>query len=124
MKLEKIISIVKPNFFMDKNPVKPYQTVEDMEGNKSSAIYFIVGLSSLYNIPRKEVMEELDIDYDEYRKKLSVFNIKCEECNKVEDKTELTGELKRFYLKFRLISNAIKLYNNNQAISIKDILSV
>lgn len=124
MTLERLISVIRPQFFIERNSVKPYQTNEIMEGSKSAAIVMIVGISNVYNIDKKEVMKELGIDYDEYRHKLSVFQLQCEEVNKVDDPSNLTGALRRFYWKLRLVQNALTLMKNNQVININEILSI
>lgn len=121
MTLEQVIKVVRPNFFIDRNASKPYQTDDILEDSKSAAVIMIVGISNIYNIPKKEVMEELMIDYDEYRHKLNTFQIQCSEVNRVGS-DKVTGRLKRFYWKLKLIENALFIQFNNQAITMKEAL--
>jgi len=123
MTLEQVIQIVKPNYFMDKQSAKPYQTDAIMESSKSEAIIMIVGIANIYNIDRKQVMDELMIDYDEWRHKLNMFQVQCQEINKCNNpKAELTGKLRRFWNKLRLIQNALFLRFNNQVITLNEAL--
>ncbi len=114
---------ISPNFILDKHSDKPFQTNDVWEGNKSAAIIMLIGISDIYNINKKEIMAELGIDYKEYRHKLSVYKICCEEARKkINERTLNSGapleydRVDRFYNKLLLVQNAIRFLFSSQYI--------
>lgn len=114
-----LLSCIRPNFCIDKSTDKPYQTNEILEGSKSSAIVMMIGISSIYNIDKKEMMADLCITYDEYRHKLNMFHELCEAAReKIKTKTlnvnKNYDKVDRFYNKLVMVQNAIRLLFRNQ----------
>jgi hypothetical protein len=114
---------ISPNFVLDRNSDKPFQTIDTWEGNKSAAVIMFIGISDIYNIPKKDTMSELGIDYKEYRHKLSVYKISCEEARKKLNDRSLNSQapleydrVDRFYNKLLLVQNAIRFLFSSQYI--------
>lgn len=128
--IKNLKSYISPNFIIDRNAEKPFQTNEVFEGNKSAAIVMFIGISDIYNINKKEIMSELGIDYSEYRHKLGVYRILCEEVTKkLKDHTLNNNapldydRVDRFYNKLLLVQNAIQLLFRSQYIDNSVLLS-
>lgn len=118
---ETVIKLIRPNFVFEKGD-KPMQTNEVFEGSKSAAIVILVGISNLFNINKKDTMLELGISYDEYRHKLSMYQLLSQEVRVKMSENKLNldrlnpDRVDRFYNKLMLVQNAIRLYFSAQHI--------
>ena len=114
---------ISPNFLFDRKGEKPYQTNDVFEGSKSAAIVILIGVSDIYNIDKKDIMNELGIDYAEYRHKLGMYRLLCEEARKKIESNTLNSQapdnydrIDRFYNKLILVQNAIRFLFSSQYI--------
>lgn len=103
---------MRPNFIYDKKG-KIMQTLEEYDRTKEIARAIFVGLCDMYGYNGTQVMNFLDIGYDEYRSKLRHFRLSYRTAREAVSNGSLVDQprdIVRMYYKIILCLNAIKLF--------------
>lgn len=113
IRLQELEQVMKSQFVWNKDTSKRLETDEATEGSKDLARNIFVGLSNVYGFEASDVCEYLDMGYDSYRHKLSMFR----EYYKEGKQQEMSGTIsmldervRRFYTKVCLCMNAIRTH--------------
>lgn len=112
IKIRDIEMCMRPNFIYDKKG-KKMQTLEEYDRTKEIARAIFVGLCDMYGYNGTQVMQFLDIGYDEYRSKLRHFRLSYRTARESISKDAFSDQpldIKRMYYKIILCLNALKYY--------------
>lgn len=110
MRLDTLEKIMKPQFVWHKDPMKPMQTNELIEGSKDTGRIVFVGIANMYGFYVADICEHLDIMHESYVEKLSLFRQVYKDG--VQGK-HLSRDGQRIYRKIRLVLNALKTATKN-----------
>jgi hypothetical protein len=105
MKLENLERVMKAQFVWHRDPLKPMQTNELIEGSKDTARIVFVGIANMYGFYVADICQYLDIMHDSYVEKLTLFRDVYRDGYKGR---HLSRDKARIYRKIRLVLNAIQ----------------
>lgn len=120
VKLNEIEKVLRPNFIFEKTPNKILHTLEQYEGNKEVARDIFIGVAEMYGFNSHDVMNYLEVGYNEYRSRVVQFRSRYRSCMN----GNCPQELLRYRNKLRLVLNTIKTrYGGNPYLRIEDFIT-
>jgi hypothetical protein len=104
VRLNEIEKVLRPNFIFERTPNKIMHTLEQYEGNKEIARDIFIGIAEMYGFDSHDVMNYLEVGYNEYRSRLLQFRKNY----RLSMGDNCPEELIRFRNKTRLVLNTIR----------------
>jgi hypothetical protein len=134
MNLSLLESAMKGQFIWKDHETKPLQTHEEYEHSAGLGLMVFIGMSKNLGFEKKDVLEHLAIESDEYDHKLSLYNQHCSDAYairaaggfsvKCEDESSRMKTIRKVYFKSKLVHNYIRLnYIQTERLALSDLPS-